>query len=364
MNTTNNQSPKVSVIVGIYNVSSFLPKGLKNLENQTFHDFEVILVDDGSTDGSAEICDEIASYNNQVRVIHKKNGGLGSARNTGLDVARGKYIYFFDVDDCIKPSLLDYCVNQMEARTLDILIFGFEAVSTGNKNSVETVSFKEHQINNNNELRDCYIDELLLIRNGNGFAWNKFYRKNFLNRYHLRFENQRIQQDEVFNLLVYPYVERAYISEEVLYTYYIYEKGNTRSRFVPDRFDIYVSIKEHFESLKRHWQLKDKRMDDYLQKRFWNNLILGIIPNLFHPDCPWNIRQKKKELKRIVSHPFTQQCLQKTSQTTKLEDSLYRYAFCHSNLSLLKITYYLYAYLRSLKKKMQKVLHLWQNGLA
>ena len=233
-----------------------------------------------------------------------------------------------------------------------MLWFGFETIDVTHSNKCDTISFKEHLIQSNKELKECYIDELLLVPNGNGFPWNKFYRKDFLNRYHLRFENQRIQQDEVFNLLVYPHVERAYISPEVLYTYYIYEKGNTRSRFIPDRFDIYVSIREHFEKIKSYWQLNDSRMEDYLQRRFWSSLISGIVPNMFHPDCPWNTQQKKKELKRIVSHQFTQESLQKIALMTNTESRLYQYAFCHSNVSLLKITYYLYTFLRSIKKKL------------
>ena len=86
----------------------------------------------------------------------------------------------------------------------------------------------------------------LFVLNMNGFPWNKFYRKSFLNKYGIKYENQRIQQDEVFNLKVYKRLEKAFISSEILYTYYIYSNGNTRSRFIYDRFDIYKSVRQHF----------------------------------------------------------------------------------------------------------------------
>lgn len=353
MSTFNDKFPIVSIIIGIYNVKSFIRRGLQYLEEQSFRNFEIILIDDGSTDGSSELCDEIAEQNAQVKVVHKKNAGLGSARNVGLDVACGKYVYFFDVDDAVKPSLLAYCVNQMESKNLDVLFFGFEVI-TPSRNLHDTVSFKAHEINGNDELRACYVDELLLVRNGNGFAWNKFYRKSFLDKYHLRFENQRIQQDEVFNLLVFPHVERAYISSEVLYTYYIYEKGNTRSRFIPDRFDIYVSIREHFEDLKYYWKLTDSRMDDYLQKRFWSNLVTGIVPNLFHWDCPWTIQEKQSELNRIINHPFTNSCLQYMRDMLNGEGRLYYWAFRKADIHLLKMIYCSLSFLRKVKHKLNR----------
>ena len=218
MKESNSNDPIVSVIIPIYNVKRHIVKGLQVLNKQHFRDFEIILIDDGSTDGSSEICDAASDKNAQIKVLHKTNGGAGSARNMGIDYACGKYIYFFDIDDELKPSLLEYCVAKMEELKLDMLWFGFETIDVTHSNKCDTISFKEHLIQSNKELKECYIDELLLIPNGNGFPWNKFYRKDFLDRHHLRFENQRIQQDEVFNLLVYPHVERAYISPDVLYT--------------------------------------------------------------------------------------------------------------------------------------------------
>lgn len=346
--------PLVSIIVGIYNVRRYIEPGLLSLSNQVFRNFEIILVDDGSTDGSSALCDKAASSDARIRVIHKCNGGLGSARNAGLEVAKGKYIYFYDVDDEIKPCLLKYCVTQMETMNLDILVFGYEAVTiyTGLR---ETVSFREHLIESNGELRRSYINELLLVSNGNGFAWNKFYRKEFLNKYNLRFENQRIQQDEVFNLLVYPHINRAYISPEVLYTYYIYDKGNTRSRFIPDRFDIYVSVRDHFERLRAQWGLNDIRMDDYLQRRFWNCLMTGIIPNLFHEDCPWDKKLKQAELSSMLLHPYTQACLHYLTHTHNIENRMYLYAFRHNSLNMLAVIYRIFSMARSLLHKVRSL---------
>ena len=96
-------NPKLSIIVPVYNVEQYLDKCIKSILNQTFKDFELILVDDGSIDNSGEICDEYAKKDSRVKVIHKKNGGLAAARNTGLIIARGDYVGFVDSDDWIEP---------------------------------------------------------------------------------------------------------------------------------------------------------------------------------------------------------------------------------------------------------------------
>ena len=90
---------KVSIIIPVYNVAPYLDRCVQSACNQTYRNIEIILVDDGSTDESGEMCDRWAEKDSRVRVVHKKNGGLSDARNTGLDIAHGKYILFLDSDD-------------------------------------------------------------------------------------------------------------------------------------------------------------------------------------------------------------------------------------------------------------------------
>lgn len=105
------KQPLISVIVPVYNVKDRLPLCLSGIQNQTFQDFECILVDDGSTDGCAAICDEISHHDKHFRTLHKKNGGLSSARNAGIAAARGQYIIFLDSDDEIAPHTLEYAIQ-------------------------------------------------------------------------------------------------------------------------------------------------------------------------------------------------------------------------------------------------------------
>src|SRR5699024_11028352 len=100
-------SPKISIISTVYNTGKFLPLAVQSILAQTFTDFELLLVDDGSTDGSGAVCDELARGDARVRVFHQPNGGPAHARNTGLDHARGAYVGFVDSDDLIDPAMYE-----------------------------------------------------------------------------------------------------------------------------------------------------------------------------------------------------------------------------------------------------------------
>ncbi|WP_227166600.1 glycosyltransferase, partial [Enterococcus faecium] len=111
---------EISIIVPVYKVEKYLRKCVDSILAQTFTDFEVILVDDGSPDNSGKICDEYAEKDNRVRVIHKENGGLSSARNAGIDVARGKYLGFVDSDDYIDEDMYEILYENLKIHDADI----------------------------------------------------------------------------------------------------------------------------------------------------------------------------------------------------------------------------------------------------
>jgi hypothetical protein len=269
-----------------------------------------------------------------------------------MDHAKGDYIYFYDIDDEISPRLLEYNVQMMEKYAVDMIVFGYTSKDITYKSQV-TVDFPQIHIQNNSQLRDVYVDEFVL--KVNGFPWNKFYSKSFLDKYHLRFENQRIQQDEVFNMLCYKHVERMYISPMVLYDYYVYAKVNTRSRFIPDRFDIYKSVRQHFEDLKVFWELDDIRLDSYLCKRFYDSVISCMLFNLTHPKCTFSKQQKKEEMKRIMTDPLTIEAFAYADKTLLgIEQSLYRRACQNRSLWQIKILVAVFALLRNLYSKTRR----------
>lgn len=118
----------ISVIVPVYNVANYIKKCTDSIINQTYCNLEIILVDDGSIDGSAELCDKIASSDNRIKVIHKKNGGLSDARNIGIEFANGDFISFIDSDDYIECDMLDELFNNICAHEAEISVCGYDMI--------------------------------------------------------------------------------------------------------------------------------------------------------------------------------------------------------------------------------------------
>lgn len=122
---------EISIIVPVYNVENYLKKCVESILSQTFTDFELLLVDDGSTDSSGEMCDELKRLDERIKVIHKENGGLSSARNAGIDVAKGKYLTFVDSDDYIDTHMLEVLYKNMVQEDADLSIVGVTSVYSG-----------------------------------------------------------------------------------------------------------------------------------------------------------------------------------------------------------------------------------------
>ena len=300
---------KVSTIIGLFNVARYLEgKRLSCILQQSWRDIEIILVNDGSTDETPRICEELAREDARIKIVNKPNGGLGSARNAGLDAASGEFVWFYDVDDDAELNLIEKNVRWMQEYGVDMTIFGMHYIypDTG---YAETSHFVDKLVESNETLKSIFVDEILMVPNGNGFVTNKFYRKEFLDRFGFRFGEQRIQQDEFFNLQLYPSVERLYISSELLYHYYIYNTGNNRSRYIPDRIRIYESIFDGLMGLRDGWGIQDERLVNYAYRRFYHGIGISVLFNTFHRDAPRSHKWKRAEIRSILSRAKVRECL-------------------------------------------------------
>lgn len=166
----------ITVIVPVFNVSQFLRKCLKSIIDQSYRNIEIIIIDDGSTDGSGNICDELSVTDERVKVIHQLNMGLSGARNTGLDNASGKYIFFCDSDDYIEPDALEKMLFKLKRDHADIVACGFSKVY---QNSGESKEKKELFTNPKPGRWNGYQSVIQMMRNNNvcTVVWNKLYRK-------------------------------------------------------------------------------------------------------------------------------------------------------------------------------------------
>ena len=173
----------VSVIIPVYNVEPYLNACIASVCAQTYRNIEIILVDDGSTDRSPEICDEWARRDKRICVIHQENRGVSSARNAGICQAHGKYISFVDSDDITQPNLLDNTVPYLD-KGFDIISFGYNIVNQ--HGNVQSVHFpeKEYQLNTEEKKVDFIVGTLFRFEIGWN-VWNSVFRIDIIRKYEI-----------------------------------------------------------------------------------------------------------------------------------------------------------------------------------
>lgn len=210
----------VSIIVPIYNVEPYLSACIDSVLNQTCRDFELILVDDGSPDNCGIICDAYAEKDCRIRVVHKPNGGLSDARNAGLDVATGKYIYFLDGDDSIRPNLLEILIPIME-KGADLAAFTFQGFYDDGRQQVPWVHETGEYDLDSPEKKQDFLHKILLQGKIGWDAWSRMFVREKIERYGLRFADNRkiFAEDLYFSLCYCAHADRVISIDDCLYNY-------------------------------------------------------------------------------------------------------------------------------------------------
>jgi len=220
--------PKISVIVPVYKVEKYIHRCVDSILGQTFTDFELILVDDGSPDNCPAICDEYAAKDGRVRVVHKQNGGLSSARNAGLEIANGKYILFCDSDDYVSTDWCEQFVQKI-SDTEDNYIFG--GMRTVKVTAAEEIIGDPPALESDTWDVTDYLSVGVL-----GFACNVLYYASVLRRHNLRFSEEVIVEDLPFNFAYVQYMKRISYTGKAGY-FYIQDDRETLSRkYYPNMF--------------------------------------------------------------------------------------------------------------------------------
>ena len=211
--------PLVSIIIPVYNIENYIDACVQSALEQNYDNFEIILVDDGSTDNSGRKCDDWARHHSRIQVIHKINGGLSSARNAGLDIAKGIYIYFLDGDDTIETTLLSNIVPFMESGE-EIVFFQYYSVFPGGEREPRHHELGRYVLNSEEERFEFLTHKILPHRLG-WEAWNKIYRRDLIEKYEIRFADNNIifAEDLYFCLCYCAHISRAVSIDKYLYNY-------------------------------------------------------------------------------------------------------------------------------------------------
>ena len=255
-----NNMPFVSIIIPVYNSQKYLKTTVESLLSQTDRDFEIILVDDGSTDSSGKLCDDLALTDSRVSVIHKTNGGVSDARNVGIERAKGELIWFVDHDDFVFPDYLETMISEF-----------------GEYDLIQSLPLRGTR----DEISSCHrssLDKdktLLCIKGENGALvfpkidvnnmatiWNQLYKRVIINKYHIRF--RKIQsEDELFS---YEYMMYANSIKKINFQgyFFIYNSDSQGSKhnYIAE-YDYIQQMEDLYKRILENWSIKDK---DYIQK--------------------------------------------------------------------------------------------------
>ena len=265
-------APKVSVIIPVYNEKQYLSETLESVINQTYKNLEIVVVDDGSDDGSEKISDEYAIKDNRIRVIHKKNEGLSAARNAGLDNIKGEYVTFIDSDDIYHPDMIKKMLEAIILKDADCVICQYIFLK-----EKQNINFKKISAKKKNKEKLYSREEALKAiseRKINIYAWNKFYKRKL-------FENIR-----------YP-IGQNYEDRSVIFN--IIDK--TKKIFILS--DVLVLYRRHSNSITSTICLKNIQ-DFYKAYDSYDKFIEKNIPEIFTKNDL--IKSHKHKFKALISY--------------------------------------------------------------
>lgn len=219
------RNPTISIILPVYNAKKYLKKCVKSILNQTFEDFELLVIDDGSTDGSGEICDKFALLDGRIRVFHQANKGLPNARNIGLKEAKGEWIGFVDNDDFCESKMFEVLLKNAIEKKVNFCVCGFNEVQKDGVSTNGLLNLKSGFMSSY-EVLDIWIMKHCFI-----MCWNILIKREILTKNKIDFdEKYKLHEDTLFIYKLLKCVDRIYICTDLLYNYI--RRENSLSTYV------------------------------------------------------------------------------------------------------------------------------------
>lgn len=307
---SDNRTEKISVVIPIYNVEEYIHRCVDSVIHQTYENLEIILVDDGSPDNCGKICDEYASKDPRVRVIHKQNAGVGAARNDGIKAAIGEWITFIDSDDWVDPDYFKAVFDEMrDYDKLDVICDGGSFHEYGNRR-VKMYSFNKRELYEGRMQMDMLMAHSLSGHNDkasntylelSGSMWGKFYRASFLADAKVSVDtNFHPFEDLIFNFRIFDCAKRTGVCTVIGYHYRCTNEKSVGHRFNPNMpkmaIDFMYQLTEYMQHRKPNMLIQQS-----INARGIRVFMLLFQSCYFHRENPDNyctVAGKIKQLKR------------------------------------------------------------------
>jgi glycosyltransferase involved in cell wall biosynthesis len=321
---------KISIIVPAYNSEKTLKRCIDSIINQTYSNIEIIIVNDGSTDNTKEICDQYAQNDLRIKVIHKNNGGVSSARNEGIKNASGEFIQFIDSDDYIDVNMCERLVKVIKEHNSDLVVCGYKTILG------DSISFEPCINKRVDEIADLsgYFSELYKKHLFNS-PWNKLYKREKINFYYD--ENLSLGEDLLFNLEYLKRSKKISFIEDCLYNYVIGSKNSLTAKYNENLFDISLNIYDSVNDFCDNYFVgKTSRFG--VDTVFIRN-VFGAVQGLVY-NAPASTKEKITTIKKWI----TNNKVQKANKTAKLDSFQYR---IFSILIRIKISAFIYCFFKT-----------------
>ncbi len=300
--------PKISIIMPVYNSIEFLPEAIDSVLQQTYTDFELLLIDDGSTDGSGRVCDDYAKMDSRIVVVHQTNQGICKTRNFGLDMARGKYIAFIDNDDVYKNTLLEDNYTLITKYNCEVVKFGciLEKLDVSYQcTKIYKRTIKDFLVVTQMDSAKYYpmLKESFILNT----IWNGLYLKEFLMDNCIRF-HEKIRygcDDQIFNMDMYSLAKKIVINPECYYTWYQRQSHSTSAKYYKDKKDELCLMCEREEQLVDKLEVlndKSNKVSDFWYRRMAFYLVEALFM-ICGPVSPLNKEEQIKEIRYIMNWP-------------------------------------------------------------
>lgn len=310
--------PMVSVVIPVYNAGRYLKPAIESILHQTYQDFELVLVDDGATDGSGNVCDQFAAEYKNIIVVHEKNSGISIARNTGIAHSRGKFIAFCDHDDEYSPDYLSKSVKAICDADADLLKFNYKTIEVVNGKNIESIIKGSEGLMTFDELLDNYMAFNQCIR----ALWNGLYKADIIKENTISFDSfyKTGVEDYDFNLQYLKHCNSIQFLEDTLFFHYKRENQSADTKFSSNKLDSWIRMQKKEKKFLLQSDASDVML---LQSKM--NYLLSILNCLNSKTCQWSLFQKKNFLKEYASDTVNLINISANTCNTFRKDNLFKW---------------------------------------
>jgi len=299
----NTEQLKLSVVVPVYNVEQYLPTMLDSILAQTFAEFELLLIDDGSTDGSGTLCDDYAARDARIRVVHKENGGVSAARNRGIEEARGEYLYFCDADDYLSPCLLEVMMGAINGRDylrvnspLSTLRKDFDPAALPPASAARVLQTAD----TDDQLRALFPEMACAC-----YLWQHLYRRAVVLSNDLRLDTRFARgEDALFNFSYVRHIRSAAIADFRGYVYFQNPGSAVHDPRKINEIDYFEAVEAVWEQLESRFRPADVQKErTWVYSYLYHNMLQFAIKGYF-PAAAAGRKERLRRWRQIARDPW------------------------------------------------------------